>query len=333
MTIVTTVEDYIFAALENCRLVADAKNLDLSRCGRTDKGVSGLSQVLVLSLRSALTKEQLEHNPLMVEGELAYIDMINKSLPEDIRVLSWAPVPASFNARFDCKSRSYKYFFTTDGTGLKLERMKEACEYLVGSHDFRNFCRQDGSKQITTFVRDIMRHVSNPRIFHILRPQLLVEDATSYLSGAQELEHPSLVKELLNVEELKQKPSYDLACPYPLVLFDCTYDISLKMANRIPIIPRSFDSRLPLHIHPMFLDRSQGEAGLTHLLDSDSSTIHLVMGGGNDTYVRRYIPIMKRPRTQPIEVINKRYLDRKIAKLESRKKAESDNHDNEKSAP
>ena len=37
--------------------------------------------------------------------------MLNSTLPEDIRVLTWAPVDSNFSARFNCLHRTYKYFF------------------------------------------------------------------------------------------------------------------------------------------------------------------------------------------------------------------------------
>ena len=52
---VDTVETQLFAALKKCRLIApDAtwQSCDYTRCGRTDAGVSALSQVITLRLRS-----------------------------------------------------------------------------------------------------------------------------------------------------------------------------------------------------------------------------------------------------------------------------------------
>ena len=43
------------------------------------------------------------------------------------------------SARFDCKSRTYKYFFPRGL--LDLQRMEAGGQNLVGSHDFRNFCK------------------------------------------------------------------------------------------------------------------------------------------------------------------------------------------------
>jgi len=43
--------------------------------------------------------------------EIDYVHKLNQALPSGIRVHGWAPVPSSFNARFGCASRTYKYFF------------------------------------------------------------------------------------------------------------------------------------------------------------------------------------------------------------------------------
>lgn len=71
-------ENFLFRALARCRLIEDHKTCGYSRCGRTDKGVSALGNVVALSVRSR------EGHKL---GEYDYIKMINANLPEDIRVL------------------------------------------------------------------------------------------------------------------------------------------------------------------------------------------------------------------------------------------------------
>lgn len=43
--------------------------------------------------------------------ELPYVKMLNRVLPQDIRVLDWAPAAEGFSARFDCQSRTYRYYF------------------------------------------------------------------------------------------------------------------------------------------------------------------------------------------------------------------------------
>jgi tRNA pseudouridine38/39 synthase len=110
-------------------------------------------------------------------SELPYIQLLNRVLPPDIRIYAWcANLPIDFSARFSCKERRYKYFFTDPcfapvpgssglyGTSeettmreghLDIPSMQAACARLIGLHDFRNFCKIDASKQITNFQRRI----------------------------------------------------------------------------------------------------------------------------------------------------------------------------------
>ncbi|KAI9846668.1 MAG: hypothetical protein M1837_003723 [Sclerophora amabilis] len=115
-----------------------------------------------------------------VKDELPYSQILNRILPDDIRILAWSPtLPVDFSARFSCRERRYKYFFTQpafapvpgiagllpkQGQGerkrigwLDIDAMREGARHFIGLHDFRNFCKVDPSKQITNFQR---------RIFH-----------------------------------------------------------------------------------------------------------------------------------------------------------------------
>lgn len=113
---------------------------EYSKCGRTDRGVSAFGQVIGIRVRSnrPLPKSRpsntLEQNETTEDGEadlldpesepetkpfndltdeLPYIQLLNRVLPPDIRVYAWCPnPPADFSARFSCKERRYKYFFT-----------------------------------------------------------------------------------------------------------------------------------------------------------------------------------------------------------------------------
>lgn len=108
-----------------------------------------------------------------IRVEYPYLNILNKLLPPTIRILAWSPLhPASeFDARYSCSYRHYKYFFSlnatpsgpdTDGRVLDIEKMQEAASYLIGEHDFRNFCKIDGSKQITNFTRRIHSATISP---------------------------------------------------------------------------------------------------------------------------------------------------------------------------
>ena len=81
--------------------------------------------------------------------------MINRALPDDVRVLAWSYVDASFSARFDCSYRHYKYFFADPGGGgLDLDAMRDAARRLEGEHDFRNLCKMD-AKNVHNYVRRV----------------------------------------------------------------------------------------------------------------------------------------------------------------------------------
>lgn len=188
----------------------DWEGTDYSKCGRTDRGVSAFGQVIGIRVRSLqpMLKEQSvqeeEQGEKMqgIEGnakeqgskedkkpeskpwdhirdELPYIQLLNRVLPEDIRMLAWCPTPPTdFNARFNCRERRYRYFFTspafapvpgdagllTTATGktlregyLDIEAMRDAAKRYEGLHDFRNFCKVDPAKQITNFERRIFK--------------------------------------------------------------------------------------------------------------------------------------------------------------------------------
>ena len=109
-----------------------------------------------------------------ITDEIPYAQTLNRILPPEIRILSWCPSPPTgFSARFSCTERRYKYFFTNPafaprfeqnrsataggpiGGWLDIDKMREAAKLFVGLHDFRNFCKVDPSKQITSFERRI----------------------------------------------------------------------------------------------------------------------------------------------------------------------------------
>lgn len=213
-------EDYVIGKTSRAHTF-DWEGCQYSKCGRTDRGVSAFGQVIGIRVRSARpmkkakttgTAEDIatdtenltidEATPIQnatnqesnacedleeewddIRDELPYIQILNNILPSDIRILAWCPnPPPNFDARFSCRERQYKYFFTqpayspTPGrlgflrsaahhrgiSGKKLrdgwldiEAMREGCKHFEGSHDFRNFCKVDTSKQITNFERII----------------------------------------------------------------------------------------------------------------------------------------------------------------------------------
>lgn len=256
-----TIEAYLFAALQKVCLIQDRSSCNYSRCGRTDKGVSALGQVISLNVRSNLSSgpgivqkesaflHQLAQHSDPVDSakktELDFVTLLNRVLPDDIRVLAWAPVGLEFDARFSCLYRTYKYYFLRER--LDVAAMHGAAQKLVGEHDFRNFCKLDISGDVTSFRRRIMAfEISLPGDASALGDAVAgLEEATMcemtitghaflwhqvrcmaavlFLVG-QGLEEPSIIDDLLRVGSTPGKPQYDMASDLPLVLYECGFE-------------------------------------------------------------------------------------------------------------
>ncbi|KAK2598121.1 pseudouridine synthase deg1 [Conoideocrella luteorostrata] len=127
---------------------------------------------------SAGSAEEQQPSPFDdLHDELCYPRILNRLLPDDIRILAWCPSPPpDFSARFSCRERQYRYFFTQPAfaprpssseeacsnnnkslkTGwLDIDAMRDAAGRFQGDNDFRNFCKIDPAKQITNFRRRI----------------------------------------------------------------------------------------------------------------------------------------------------------------------------------
>ncbi|KAF2084265.1 pseudouridine synthase, partial [Saccharata proteae CBS 121410] len=358
-----------------------------------------------------------------VKDELQYVRILNNNLPEDIRVLAWCPnPPPDFNARFSCRERRYKYFFTnpafapmpgSDGLimgspavnggimregRLDIKAMREAASYLVGLHDFRNLCKVDPSKQITSFMRRIT-HASidevnagsgfakytSDRGFHLpgvgsgtevarqesddtalkgpalytftlhgtafLWHQVRHIVAILFLVG-QGLEHPTIVKDLLDMEKNPTKPKYEMASDTPLVLWDCIFPepgtdetdgpmqdsldwvyvgderaavkdsgLEEKFGNKGVVTDlwnvwheRKIDEVLAGSL--LDLVAAQGPKYEAQLHDEmpvqGFSRSARVFDGGNTPKLQgHYVPVLKKERMDPVEVLNERYAVKK----------------------
>ena len=143
---------------------------------------------------------------------------------------------------------------------LDIEAMRKAAKFFVGKHDFRNFCRIDGSRQIIEYKRELFNasidevehtgtelpYVTGPAFappgvewsggrypkvyaFNVygnafLWHQIRCMVAVLFHVG-QGLERPEVVKDLLDVEKNPRKPQYGMADGVPLVLWDCLYPV------------------------------------------------------------------------------------------------------------
>ncbi|XP_075678935.1 tRNA pseudouridine(38/39) synthase [Dermatophagoides pteronyssinus] len=236
-----TVEKILFEALMKTKLIENRETSNYNRCGRTDKGVSAFCQVISITVRSNLKRQSDDDSidELSDDQEMDYPSILNRVLPQDIRIISWAPVSSDplISARFDCCRRVYHYYFPR--IDLDIDSMNRACTYLIGVHDFRNLCRMDVQNGVTNFVRHVydasvrtfQDDDKDPDSFCLFRieasaflwHQIRYIMAVLFLVG-QHLETPEIFEELLNIAKHSSRPQFSMASDLPLVLYESHYD-------------------------------------------------------------------------------------------------------------
>ncbi|KAK4473733.1 hypothetical protein MN116_003075 [Schistosoma mekongi] len=239
-----TVMDRLLDALEKSKLIEDRNECIFSVCGRTDKGVSGICQVVSFISRSLLAEgvgvieesgRRISERQEVPDKEMDFVSILNRNLPLDIRVLAWSPVSPEFDARFNCRKRSYEYYFPE--SGLDIESMMDAGKRLVGVHDFRNFCASRIEKDTVSFVREIFEVVihnvdgsdQRTKLYHLcvsasgfLYHQIRYIASILFMVG-RGYESPSIIDDMLDVTKTPAKPEYQLAADYPLLFITGSY--------------------------------------------------------------------------------------------------------------
>ncbi len=115
--------------------------------GRTDKGVHALCQYAHVDININITEQKLKR-------------ALNSNLPKDIHVIETKIVVENFHARYNVKSKEYKYYINVGEYNplernyvfqynheLNVDNMKEAIKYFVGTHDFRAFVTENKEKE------------------------------------------------------------------------------------------------------------------------------------------------------------------------------------------
>ena len=288
---VTTVEGCLFDALKRLALVESIEDMNYSRCGRTDKGVSAACNILALKVRSNEGHKEKK-------DEIKYAFILNKVLPPSIRVLAWSPVLPTFNARYDCLSRTYRYYFLSS-EHIDINVMKEAALLFVGSHSFHNFCKLDASC-VQNFIHTIDSFTVNKcdsrnggvdcdawymeitaRSFLYNQVRCMVAVLMLVARGEEDMD---VITHMLDVDKVPRKPVYDIAPPEPLVLYDCRFPDGI------------FEWReSPNHIWEVMKERDI--ARLKDMRCSDIISQHV----GSDAFIRekcesrKHTPLLRRP--------------------------------------
>lgn len=119
----------------------------ITATGRTDKGVHALCQYGHADINVNINEKKLKR-------------ALNSNLPADIHVIEAKEVNNDFHARYNVKSKEYKYFINLGEFNpvernyvfqycykLNIEAMKEAIKYFIGKHDFRAFMTENKEKE------------------------------------------------------------------------------------------------------------------------------------------------------------------------------------------
>ncbi|MDZ5602214.1 tRNA pseudouridine(38-40) synthase TruA [Pseudomonas sp. RP23018S] len=163
-------------ALEQALSTVANEPITVSCAGRTDAGVHGCGQVVHFDTRA-------------VRDERAWTMGTNYNLPHDISV-SWAqPMPADFHARFKANARRYRYVIYNDPVRpahlaeevtwnhrpLNVQRMAEAAQCLLGTHDFSAF------RASQCQAKSPIKHIHHLRVTRHGRMIVLDIRATAFL--------------------------------------------------------------------------------------------------------------------------------------------------------
>jgi tRNA pseudouridine38-40 synthase len=133
---VPTIQGHMHKALS----VVANEPISVVCAGRTDTGVNGTYQIIHFD-----THAKRENRAGVLGG--------NSNLPDDIAIRWATPVDDTFHSRFSAQERRYSYLIyssrikpallskgiTWTYKPLDIERMREAGNYLVGTHDFSSY--------------------------------------------------------------------------------------------------------------------------------------------------------------------------------------------------
>ena len=132
---------------EALAIINNGQKTNIVATGRTDKGVHALCQYAHADIDVDITEYKLKR-------------AMNSNLPDDIHVIETHIVPNDFHARYFVKSKEYKYYINLGEYNplernyvfqynytLNVDKMKEAIQVFLGTHDFRAFVTESKEKE------------------------------------------------------------------------------------------------------------------------------------------------------------------------------------------
>lgn len=144
--------------------------------GRTDSGVHAKGQVANFFTSSTIPGEKFKY-------------VLNNILPDDIKIIDSGEVDLDFHSRFSAKRKRYRYvIYNKDMPSpihrlysfhykyhLDIEKMQEAADYLIGTHDFSSFMSTGA------VVKDTIRTIYELKIEKEDEYIIITTEGNSYL--------------------------------------------------------------------------------------------------------------------------------------------------------
>lgn len=126
--------------IEDAIYTVTGERLRITGAARTDAGVHAFAQIAAFKTQSNLEPQ-------------VFLRAINANIPHDIRVIKAEGCSEDFHPRYSAKNKTYSYRISHKGAyavflrryswqipyQLNCDLMREAVEYLIGTHDFSCF--------------------------------------------------------------------------------------------------------------------------------------------------------------------------------------------------
>jgi len=244
-----TVEGEFVAACRRLDLFSDFRKAGFLSAGRTDRGVHALGQVVAFSTEF----------PDRAKSAL------NIQLPPDCWCTGYAEVIPEFHPRYDARSRTYRYYFSTPPPDQ--DAMRRSAQHFLGNHNFTNYARVRGRNPRRTIHAIAVGEKDGFVYFEVTADSFLWHQVRSMATalgrvGTGEADEGSVVA-------LLEEPADHMVPPAPaegLILWDTDCSIGF---TPIPVDDRSASYLDYLRRHHALMERVCG-----------------VLGGGEPPYER-----------------------------------------------
>ena len=135
---------------DNTALINAGMPVKVIASGRTDAGVHAIGQVANVHLDTDMTAADIQ-------------SYLNRYLPDDIAIEDLKDASERFHARYNALGKTYRYTCYYGDSKPVFDRkyvnvldqepnvraMRQAAEYLIGTHDFKSFCANPRMRKST----------------------------------------------------------------------------------------------------------------------------------------------------------------------------------------